>query len=88
MGVAPARELVWPLCALVHANCGEEMAIARAIRKTAGRYRQIGEIPARFVATLLSIEKVELTSSSSGRTPSRPAISSPGDVIWPMKSML
>lgn len=40
---------------LVHANYGEDMAIAPAIRKTAGSYPQTGEIPARFIAVLLSI---------------------------------
>jgi hypothetical protein len=34
----------------MHANCGEDMAIAPAFRKMVGTYAQTGEILARFVA--------------------------------------
>ena len=44
----------------MHANCGEDMAIAPAFRKGGTDGARTGEISARFVARLLSTKYVEL----------------------------
>ncbi|OYU35963.1 hypothetical protein [Novosphingobium sp. PASSN1] len=70
--------------AICKQRCGQTMADVapsfRLRRDGAGMRSHVGEFLARFVARLLSTVYVELLLPLSGRTPSRPAISSCGDM--------